>query len=180
MNFLDNRIFFKTLKCKLCLDTFRTRRWNNVSSPQIPQEIPEFLLLKSSYKLTKHRIEVSIRARSGGGRGRDSSSHRRSILTDVAFIHGGVVAMLQQLAALPGDVLIGVRCCYGAVVSSLRIPLLVVAVVVSTAVRAVATAEPDNDDEQDEKDDADAGGDAHQNLRGQEVRCGLGFVTKWF
>ncbi len=91
----------------------------------------------------------------------------------MALIHGGVVAVLQQLAALPGDVLIGVRCCYRAVVSSLRI-LLLLAAVVSTALRAVATAEPDDDDEQDEKDDADASGDAHQNLRGQEVRCGLG------
>ncbi len=105
-----------------------------------------YFLTKSSYELTKHRIKVSIRARSGGGRGRDSSSHRRPVLTDVALIHGCVVAMLQQLAALPGDVLIGVRCCYRAVVSSLRI-LLLLAAVVSTAVRAVATAEPDDDDE---------------------------------
>jgi hypothetical protein len=111
--------------------------------------VVSYFLTKSSYELTKHRIEVSIRARSGGCRGRDSSSHRSSVLTDVALILGGVVAVLQQLAALPGDVLIGVRCCYRAVVSSLRILLLllVVAVVVSTAVRAVATAEPDDDDE---------------------------------
>ncbi len=68
-------------------------------------------------------------------------------MTDVATIHGGVVAVLQKLAALPGDVLIGVRCCYRAVVSSLRILLLLLAAVVSTAVRAVATAEPDDDDE---------------------------------